>query len=65
MVLHGTDDSLVPFAQGKELFDAANEPKRFIPIAGAHHENCITRTFFATVRSFLTEVEPQRRAAAP
>jgi fermentation-respiration switch protein FrsA (DUF1100 family) len=65
MVLHGTDDLLVPFAQGKEMFDAANEPKRFIPVLGAAHEDCITPAFFSTIRNFLAEVEPVRRAATP
>jgi uncharacterized protein len=61
LVLHGTDDRLIPFAMGKELFDAANEPKRFVAITGAHHENCITPEFFSTIRHFLAEVEPQER----
>jgi hypothetical protein len=62
LVMHGTEDRLVPFAMGKNLFEAANEPKRFVPIAGAHHENCITPEFFATIRRFLAEVELQARA---
>jgi uncharacterized protein len=65
MVLHGTDDLLVPFAQGKELFDLANEPKRFIPVVGGSHEDCITAAFFSTIRNFLAEMEPVRRAASP
>ncbi len=39
LVVHGTDDNTVPFAQGKHLFEAANEPKRFLPIAGAGHSD--------------------------
>ena len=27
---HGDHDVVVPFAQGKRLFDAANEPKQFV-----------------------------------
>ena len=38
LVLHGTDDRLIPFAMGKELFDTANAPKRFVAIAGASRE---------------------------
>jgi len=39
LVVHGTDDETVPFAQGKNLFEAANEPKRFLPIDGGGHSD--------------------------
>ena len=39
LVVHGTDDNTVPFAQGKNLFEAAKEPKRFLPIDGAGHSD--------------------------
>ena len=29
---HGTADALIPFTQGKSLFEAANEPKQFFPL---------------------------------
>jgi hypothetical protein len=38
-VLHGERDEVVPFAQGRRLFDAAPEPKRFFAIRGAHHND--------------------------
>ena len=39
MVLHGDRDDIVPIEMGKELFDAANEPKRFYAIQGAGHND--------------------------
>lgn len=39
LIVHGTDDETVPFAQGKNLFEAAKEPKRFLPIEGAGHSD--------------------------
>jgi fermentation-respiration switch protein FrsA (DUF1100 family) len=39
LVLHGTHDRTVPFAQGKRLFEAAREPKRFFGIEGAGHND--------------------------
>jgi pimeloyl-ACP methyl ester carboxylesterase len=38
LVLHSADDELVPFALGQRLFALANEPKRFITLAGGHNE---------------------------
>jgi uncharacterized protein len=38
LILHGTDDAVIPFAQGQALFAAANEPKTFITLEGAGHD---------------------------
>jgi uncharacterized protein len=38
-VAHGTRDSIVPFEQGKRLFDAAREPKHFEEVRGADHND--------------------------
>jgi hypothetical protein len=37
LVLHSRDDEVVPFAQGKRLFDAASPPKQFVELAGDHN----------------------------
>ena len=39
LVFHGTADEVIPFAQGESVFAAAREPKRFVPIAFAHHND--------------------------
>ena len=41
VVIHGTDDSIIPFAHGKELFELAPEPKRFVAVEGADHNDLI------------------------
>jgi uncharacterized protein len=38
LFLHGTEDTLIPLAMAERLFDAAAEPKKFIPTAGGHNE---------------------------
>jgi len=37
--LHGDEDDLVPYEVGRKLFEAANEPKEFFTIKGAHHND--------------------------
>jgi alpha-beta hydrolase superfamily lysophospholipase len=37
LMRHGTADNTVPFVLGKRLFDAANEPKQFVPFEGGSH----------------------------
>jgi len=38
---HGTEDDIVPYALGKELFDAHPGPKSFFAVEGAHHGNLL------------------------
>ena len=37
LFIHGTDDKLVPIANGRRLFDAAAEPKGFMETPGGHN----------------------------
>jgi fermentation-respiration switch protein FrsA (DUF1100 family) len=39
LVAHGDQDEVVPYALGEALFAAAAEPKRFVQIPGAHHND--------------------------
>ena len=59
LVVHGTDDKTVPFAQGKVLFEAANEPKRFLPIEGAGHADSFLvgrDTYWQAWKEFLASL---------
>jgi alpha-beta hydrolase superfamily lysophospholipase len=58
LVVHGTHDRLVPFAEGERLFAAANEPKRFLPVAGARHDDSVLTDFFPELGRFLAETAP-------
>jgi fermentation-respiration switch protein FrsA (DUF1100 family) len=58
LMVHGTRDHLVPFAEGERLFEAANEPKRFVPVAGAPHGDPVLAGFFPEVRRFLADTAP-------
>jgi fermentation-respiration switch protein FrsA (DUF1100 family) len=39
--IHSRDDEIVPFEQGRRLFEAAAEPKEFYEVAGAGHNELI------------------------
>jgi abhydrolase domain-containing protein 17 len=39
LILHGTEDEVVPFAHGQQLFAAAKEPKQFVWVEGAGHND--------------------------
>lgn len=56
LIFHGTCDRRVPFHLGKQLFEAANEPKRFVRMDGAHHGSSVVVRFFPEVKRFLAEM---------
>lgn len=39
LVVHGTDDQVIPTELGKKLYDAAAEPKQFVLVEGGSHHN--------------------------
>ncbi len=57
LVVHSTEDEIVPFAFGKKLFRAAPEPKRFLRIHGGHNNGFVLsrKIYVDGVREFLTE----------
>ncbi|HTP41202.1 MAG TPA: alpha/beta hydrolase [Nitrospiria bacterium] len=60
LILHGDQDEVVPYAQGRRLFAAANEPKRFFTIVGAHHNDTYVTggsAYFDALRTFLASLQ--------
>ena len=41
LIIHGTNDRVIPFAHSQKLFAAANEPKRFLEVQVADHHDLI------------------------
>jgi fermentation-respiration switch protein FrsA (DUF1100 family) len=37
LIVHGEEDELIPLSQGKELFEAAGEPKQFVALPKGEH----------------------------
>ena len=59
LVIHGDYDTIVPIALGREVFDAAREPKSFYVIEGADHNNTYNvggRAYFQRLARFIAEV---------
>lgn len=57
LVIHGVDDRIIPFTDGRAVFDRHPGPKRFVPIPGAHHNNIWNRgldTIIAELRNLPT-----------
>ena len=55
LVLHGDLDELVPIEQGRRLFEAANDPKKFVTVTGAAHNDTYIvggESFFGALADF-------------
>jgi len=42
LVIHSANDDIIPFRHGRQLFEAAREPKEFLEITGTHNEGFMT-----------------------
>jgi len=59
---HGTADRLLPYAMGRQLFEAANEPKTFVPIPRGDHQDPQTPEYYAALDVFLDSLDGEPRA---
>ena len=63
LVVHSSGDDLIPFNHGRELFEAAPEPKEFLEIRGSHNEGFLVtgQPYKDGLRSFLTRYVNEAR----
>ena len=55
---HGDGDTIIPYELGTQLHAAANEPKQFVTVPGADHNDGQSPVFYATVAKFLQQLPP-------
>lgn len=53
---HGKLDRTIPFSLGQKLFAAANEPKQFIEIKRADHNNWLTDAYERQLGEFISNL---------
>jgi len=41
LVVHSRDDEMIPYSHGRQIFEAANQPKEFLDISGGHNEGFV------------------------
>lgn len=49
-IVHATEDPVIAYAFGRELFEAANPPKEFFEVKGSVHEGAIMALRLAEIR---------------
>jgi fermentation-respiration switch protein FrsA (DUF1100 family) len=57
-IAHGDADEIIPFVLGKRLYEAANQPKQFVAMPGATHNQALAEEVFTAMKSFLAEHAP-------
>jgi fermentation-respiration switch protein FrsA (DUF1100 family) len=53
LISHGDADRVIPFEHGRRLFEVANQPKRFVAIPGAGHNDPQTREYYLALDEFI------------
>lgn len=56
LLMHGTQDEILPLACSERVFEMAGEPKRFVPLPGARHGlDEADEQVFSTVKAWLVQ----------
>ena len=57
LMIHGTNDGVIPYSQGQELFKLANEPKRFVTVDDGDHNTLVDDmgfdNYFELIKGFV------------
>jgi fermentation-respiration switch protein FrsA (DUF1100 family) len=59
LIIHGDADEIVPFSQGRSVFEQANQPKAFWQVRGARHNDLLYvagADYLKRLREFYTSV---------
>jgi fermentation-respiration switch protein FrsA (DUF1100 family) len=59
LIAHGDADSVIPFAQGEQLFALANEPKTFVRMPGSDHTTLPRDGLYEHIWTFLDQHPPE------
>lgn len=67
LFLHSPEDEIIPFEEGRRLFDAAREPKTFVEVRGGHIRPAEEdrEKYFASVSLFLARLRSSSEAIRP
>jgi fermentation-respiration switch protein FrsA (DUF1100 family) len=58
---HGDADTIIPYALGRRLFEAAHEPKRFLTIPAADHNDPQSPEYYRALDDFLAALPDRAR----
>ncbi|MEM2934111.1 MAG: alpha/beta hydrolase [Methanocellales archaeon] len=57
LIIHGEYDSIIPYSEGKELYEnLASKDKKLLIIPGADHNDLMTELYFKAIEEFIAKV---------
>jgi len=60
LIVHGSGDQVVPFWHGRRLYELAHEPKTFMPVLGAGHNDIVLlagKKYIQALQTFAAELK--------
>ena len=63
LVSHGDADRVIPVAQGKRIFSAANEPKKFFLVTGGDHNDPEPAEYHQLLDQFLDDLNHKSKVS--
>ena len=67
LVIHGRDDTTIPFWHGQKLFEKANEPKASCWLDDSNHDYIspvAEEAYWAAIASFVNLIDGERKSVA-
>ena len=58
LLCHGDADTTIPIESGRKLFDAAQEPKEFVLLAGCNHNDPKPEAYYVALGRFFDRLSP-------
>ncbi len=60
LIIHSRDDEVIPYDQGRKLYDRASEPREFLMLRGGHNEGFLIsgRLYTDGLRQFISRYFP-------
>lgn len=55
LIFHSENDDVIPFEQGRKLYETANKPKKFISLGSDGHDNSSAEFLAKEVRSYFAD----------
>jgi len=62
LFLHSPEDSVIPYAHGRRLFDTARDPKQFVDVRGGHDNayRVDRSVYYGAIAEFLRDTGARR-----
>ncbi|HEY6967730.1 MAG TPA: alpha/beta hydrolase [Candidatus Angelobacter sp.] len=63
LIIHGDSDTVIPSWHGKKLYELANEPKKYVPVPGADHNDLqmvAGKSYMESLQQFVESINQAR-----